>query len=85
MSVTFVTADTSSAQSDVAQRWLYAVLSFGLVVLLPTVFWLGIAELSAMAFDFSFGNRGRIVLVTLLAGLLTVVWSLLRGLSCDAE
>ena len=85
MSITFTAADTSSTQSDAAQRWLYAALSFGLVVLFPTVFWLGIAELSAMALDFSLGNIGRAILVTVLMGLLTVVWSVMRGISRDNE
>ena len=85
MSITFTAADTSSTQSDAAQRWLYAVLSFGLVVLFPTIFWLGIAELSAIALDFSIGNIGRAILVTVLMGLLTVVWSVMRGISRDNE
>ena len=85
MSITFTAADRLSTHSEAAQRWLYAVLSFSLVVLFPTVFWLGIAELSAMAFDASLGNVGRAILVTLLMGLLTVVWSVMRGVSRDTE
>lgn len=38
-----------------------------------------------MAFDASLENVGRAILVTLLMGLLTVVWSVMRGVSNDTE
>lgn len=56
-----------------------------LVVAFPTVFWLGIAEFVALAFDLSYGNLGRAIAGGLLVSFLSVVWSILRGSGDKAD
>lgn len=71
------TVSSSASRSD-TQR-LYALLGFCLVVLFPTGFWLGVAELFAFTFDISYGLLARALIGTLLFGLLTFIWAIMLG------
>ncbi len=83
MSISFVAPDNASTQSRIGQRWLVAAVSYGMIVMFPTAFWLGVLELLVMALDFSYGSIGRTIAALVLVGFLTVVWSIVRGLGSE--
>ena len=85
MSISIVIPDDSRSQTRAGSAWLDGALSFLLVVVFPTVFWLGVAEVVMMAADYSYGHAGRMISGMLLGGFLTFVWAVLRSASDDAH
>ena len=79
MSISVVIPDSSTSRDNAGQTWLDAALSFLLVVVFPTVFWLGLAEVAMIAAGHANDNVGRIVSGVLLVGFLTFVWAMLRS------
>ncbi len=85
MSPSAVANETRNAREQLGQDWLYAVLGFALVVMFPTVFWLGVVELGAFALGLDYSGAARVVLGTFLAVFLTLVWSLINNVDNAAE
>ncbi|MEM9359329.1 MAG: hypothetical protein AAGB04_24360 [Pseudomonadota bacterium] len=85
MSPSAVANETRTAREQLGQDWLYAFLGFALVVMFPTVFWLGIVELGAFALGLDYSAAARVVLGTFLAVFLTLVWSLINNVDLGAE
>ena len=54
------------------------IVSFIALVLVPTGFWFGVAELVAMGFQYSYGGVERLTLVIGIFVLTLWVWTLLR-------
>jgi hypothetical protein len=55
-----------------------AVIGAVLVVGVPTAFWMGIIELAAIAFNFSYGNTHRLIVGCAIAGFLALIYGCIR-------
>jgi len=54
------------------------LIGVALVVALPTAFWMGLIELAAIAFNFSYGNTERIIVGCAIGGFLALIYGCIR-------
>lgn len=55
-----------------------AVIGAVLVIGVPTAFWMGLIELAAIAFNFSYGSTHRLIIGCAIAGFLALIYGCIR-------
>lgn len=60
------------------ERTSDTLVGLGLVVVLPSAFWMGLIELAAIAFKFSYGSTERIIVGCAIGGFLALIYGCIR-------